>query len=74
MIINLAIIMSKSQGDVNGIKKEGKSSNVYDAIIVGAGAAGIGVAITLQHVGIENFIVVDRDTICLLYTSDAADE
>ena len=69
MIINLAITMSKSLDDVNGKKKERKSSNVYDAIIVGAGAAGIGVAITLQHVGIENFIVVDRDTIGSSFSS-----
>ena len=32
-------------------------------LVVGAGAAGIGVGITLQHVGIENFIIVDRDTV-----------
>ena len=27
----------------------------YDAVVIGAGAAGIGVGITLQHVGIERF-------------------
>lgn len=35
----------------------------YDVIIVGAGAAGLGVAIALGHAEIENFIIVDRDTV-----------
>ena len=35
----------------------------YDAVVIGAGAAGIGVGITLQHVGIERFLIVDRDTV-----------
>ena len=49
-------------------------SKEFDAIIVGAGAAGIGVGIALEHAGVENFLIVDRDTVgssftCLLYTS-----
>ena len=35
----------------------------YDAVVIGAGAAGIGVGITLQHVGIERFLIVDRDSV-----------
>ena len=38
-------------------------NQVHDVIIVGAGAAGIGVAISLQHVGIENYLVVDRKSV-----------
>ncbi len=38
-------------------------SKEFDAIIVGAGAAGIGVGIALQHAGVENFLIVDRDTV-----------
>ena len=38
-------------------------SKEFDAIIVGAGAAGIGVGISLQHAGVENFLIVDRDTV-----------
>lgn len=34
--------------------------NQYDVVVVGGGAAGVGVAITLMHAGIENFIVLDR--------------
>lgn len=38
-------------------------SKEFDAIIIGAGAAGIGVGISLQHAGVENFLIVDRDTV-----------
>ena len=36
------------------------NEDVYDVVIVGAGAAGVGVAVTLMHAGIENFVVLDR--------------
>ena len=32
----------------------------YDVIIIGAGAAGLGVAIAVMHTGIENYLIVDR--------------
>ena len=37
------------------------SSNTpdYDVIVVGGGAAGLGVAIALRHAGIENFVVLE---------------
>ena len=35
----------------------------FNVIIVGAGAAGIGAAIAVQHTGLGNYIVVDRDTV-----------
>ena len=41
----------------------GGSDGVYDVIIVGAGAAGVGVAISIQHTGIENYLLVDRDCV-----------
>ena len=44
-------------------------SEVYDTIIVGAGAAGIGVAISLAHVGIESFLIVDRNTVGSSFSS-----
>ena len=31
-------------------------SELHDAIIVGAGAAGVGVAIALSHAGVENIL------------------
>ncbi len=36
------------------------SDRVYDAVVVGGGAAGIGVAIALRHAGVENILVVER--------------
>ena len=44
-------------------------SKTYDAIIVGAGAAGIGVAIALVDAQVENFLIVDRDTVGSSFSS-----
>jgi len=44
-------------------------SETYDVIIVGAGAAGIGVGIAIAHAGIENFLIVDRDTVGSSFSS-----
>ncbi len=38
-------------------------AKVYDVVVVGGGAAGVGVAIALRHAGIENFIVLERHTV-----------
>ncbi|MEM8678215.1 MAG: NAD(P)/FAD-dependent oxidoreductase [Planctomycetota bacterium] len=35
----------------------------YDVVVVGGGAAGVGVAIALTHAGIENFAVLERHTV-----------
>ena len=37
--------------------------SVHDVIVVGAGAAGLGVAVALSHAGITNFVVLERHTI-----------
>lgn len=37
--------------------------HIYDVLIVGGGAAGVGVAIVLQHAEIENFTILDREGI-----------
>ena len=37
--------------------------NTYDVVVVGGGAAGVGVAIALKHAGIESFIVLERHTV-----------
>ncbi|VEG51465.1 FAD-dependent pyridine nucleotide-disulfide oxidoreductase [Mycolicibacterium aurum] len=36
-------------------------SEHFDAVIVGAGFAGIGAAIQLKRLGIENFVILDRE-------------
>jgi len=33
---------------------------IYDVIVVGAGAAGVGVSVALKHAGIENVVILDR--------------
>lgn len=37
-----------------------KGTRSFDAVIVGAGAAGIGFGVTLCHLGIDNFVILDR--------------
>ncbi|MBK1700334.1 NAD(P)/FAD-dependent oxidoreductase [Thiococcus pfennigii] len=39
------------------------SEDLYDVVVVGGGAAGVGVAVTLMDAGIENFIVLERHTV-----------
>jgi len=47
------------------------STNVkrYDAVIVGGGAAGLGVSIALVHAGIENFVVLERHAVGASFAS-----
>ena len=45
------------------------SEHIYDVVVVGAGAAGVGVAVTLQHAGIENFVVFERHTVGASFAS-----
>ena len=40
-----------------------KNAHVYEVIVVGGGAAGLGVAISLRHAGIENFVVLEGNTV-----------
>ena len=39
------------------------SKDAYDTVIVGAGPAGVGVGIALQHVGVKNFTIIERDEV-----------
>ena len=39
---------------------QSSNSETYDVIVIGAGAAGIGVAVALKHAGIKNFLVLER--------------
>ena len=47
----------------DGESVPGGNSHTYDVIVVGAGAAGVGVSIALIHAGVENFLIVDRNTV-----------
>ena len=49
--------VSRASGSKTG------NSDIFDVIIVGAGAAGIGVGIALAHSGVGNFVIIDRDSV-----------
>lgn len=40
-----------------------QGSEKFDVVVIGGGAAGIGVAIALRHAGIENFVVLERNRV-----------
>lgn len=63
--------MQTSVEDSKSDKKNDSDNNdgTYDVIIVGAGAAGVGVAISLAHAGIESFLLVDRETVGSSFSS-----
>ena len=57
-------MVSSQQGTLQGEDDDTDSiASQYDVIVVGGGAAGVGVAIALAHAGIENFLVIDRNEI-----------
>ena len=35
----------------------------FDVVVVGAGAAGVGLGVTLRHLGIDNFVILDRSDV-----------
>ena len=37
--------------------------DLFDVVIVGAGATGVGVSVALGHAGIENFVVLERHSV-----------
>ena len=45
------------------------SEIVYDVVVVGAGAAGVGAAVALKHAGIENFVICERHTVGASFAS-----
>ena len=42
---------------------ESDNSDIFDTIVVGAGAAGIGVGIALAHSGVGNFVIIDKGSV-----------
>ncbi len=39
------------------------TSQLRDVVVVGAGAAGVGIAVTLQHAGVEDVVILDRSRV-----------
>ena len=37
--------------------------HLYDAVVIGGGAAGVGVSVALGHAGIDNFLILERSTV-----------
>lgn len=46
-----------------------KSQYSHDVVVVGGGAAGVGVAVTLGHAGVKDVAVVERHTVGSSFTS-----
>ena len=57
------MVQSQDAVLVNERNKTDTSATYYDVMVVGGGAAGVGVAIALAHAGIENFLLIDRNEI-----------
>tara|TARA_Y100000766_G_C18871603_1_gene588557 strand:+ start:267 stop:1451 length:1185 start_codon:yes stop_codon:yes gene_type:complete len=61
--------MESTQIDTNQDKKHASDNvpsndnRLYDTVIIGAGAAGIGMGISLVHAGVESMLIVERDTV-----------
>lgn len=45
------------------------ANHLYDVVIVGAGAAGVGVSVALGHAGVENFVVLERHSVGASFAS-----
>ena len=62
--------MSDLNGDGRRLHDRHRGSKiVYDVVVVGAGAAGVGAAVALKHAGIENFVVSERHTVGASFAS-----
>ncbi|MCG8649620.1 MAG: NAD(P)-binding domain-containing protein [Pirellulales bacterium] len=44
-------------------------TKTYDVVVIGGGAAGVGVSVALRHAGIENFVLLERHTIGASFAS-----
>tara|TARA_Y100000589_G_scaffold113633_1_gene107964 strand:+ start:7071 stop:8255 length:1185 start_codon:yes stop_codon:yes gene_type:complete len=40
-----------------------QATRLYDTVIVGAGAAGVGMGIALMHAGVENYLIIERNSV-----------
>ena len=59
----------REEGGEGGDPTSPEHSEEYDVIVVGGGAAGIGVGIALAHAGVQNFLIVDRGTVGSSFSS-----
>ncbi len=48
---------------IERLRQSTTKARPYDAVVVGGGAAGVGVAIALKDAGLNNFVVLERRTV-----------
>ncbi|MEM1356243.1 MAG: NAD(P)/FAD-dependent oxidoreductase [Planctomycetota bacterium] len=48
---------------IKRLRQNKARDDVYEALVVGGGAAGLGVAIALKHAGLTHFAVLERQTV-----------
>ena len=61
--------MARVSSMVDRLVKTATNVKPYDVVVVGGGAAGVGVAIALKHAGIKNFVVLERHTVGASFAS-----
>ena len=49
--------------------KIANGEEVFDVVVVGGGAAGVGVGVALKHAGVDNFVILDRQTVGASFAS-----
>lgn len=37
-----------------------RSKKAFDVLVIGAGAAGVGIGVALKHAGVEDYLILDR--------------
>ena len=52
-----------SQKKPHSSLEQKQETRLYDTVIVGAGAAGVGMAIALMHAGVENYLIIERNSV-----------
>lgn len=52
-----------SQKKPHSSLEQKQATRLYDTVIVGAGAAGVGMAIALMHAGVENYLIIERNSV-----------
>lgn len=48
---------------IDRLRTKNTKAEAYEVVVVGGGAAGVGVAIALKDAGLENFVVLERHTV-----------
>ncbi|MEO1236276.1 MAG: NAD(P)/FAD-dependent oxidoreductase [Planctomycetota bacterium] len=55
--------MKRLLSKIDRLVTPGARPDIYDVVVVGGGAAGVGVAVALKDAGVENFVVLERHVV-----------